>query len=121
VFESQFSSVATGLLIAEESFVKNTINVGTNTTGNANITIAGGSASPYLSIGQATKSYASEGIFLGTVAGEATLSLTSNTNHLKWNGDSLDIKGDIGGTIGNIDIGTPTVNGIRISSGGIQA
>jgi hypothetical protein len=66
VFESQFSSVATGLLIAEESFVKNTINVGTNDAGNAaNIAIAGGNNSPYISIGQDTQGYDNDGIFLG--------------------------------------------------------
>jgi hypothetical protein len=45
----------------------------------------------------------------------------TQTNSFKWDGDSLDIIGDIGGTIGQINIGIPPTNGIRISSTGIQA
>lgn len=43
------------------------------------------------------------------------------TNYMKWNGTGLDIIGDLGGSIGQIDIGSPTTNGIRISSNGILA
>jgi hypothetical protein len=55
--------VAAEMIISKESYVQNTINVGTNSSGNANITIAGGTTSPYISIGQATKGYDQVGAF----------------------------------------------------------
>ena len=93
--------VAAEIAIFRESFVKQTINVGTNTSGNANITIAGGSTSPYISIGQATKGYNQNGIFIGTSSSTQRLSLKSTTNELTWDGDTLNVTGNIniaGGT-----------------------
>ena len=93
--------VAAEIAIFRESFVKQTINVGTNTSGNANITIAGGSTSPYISIGQATKGYNQNGIFIGTSSSTQRLSLKSATNALTWDGDTLNVTGNIniaGGT-----------------------
>lgn len=40
---------------------------------------------------------------------------------MKWTGSDLEIVGDIGGEVGQIDIGNPVVNGIRISDSGIFA
>jgi len=93
--------VAAEIAIFRESFVKQTINVGTNTSGNANITIAGGDTSPYISIGQATKGYNQNGIFIGTSSSTQRLSLKSASNSLLWDGSTLDITGNIniaGGT-----------------------
>jgi hypothetical protein len=93
--------VAAEIAIFRESFVKQTINVGTNTSGNANITIYGNDTSPYISIGQATKGYDNLGAFIGSNGTTGRLSLKSATNSLKWDGSTLDITGNIniaGGT-----------------------
>ena len=102
--------VAAEMFISKESYVQNTINVGTNNSGNANITIAGGSNSPYISIGQATKAYDNVGVFLGSDATNGKLSLKSATNSLLWDGTTLTING--GGTFsGNISAATGTFTG----------
>ena len=85
--------VAAEMFISKESYVQNTINVGTNGSGNANITIAGGTTSPYISIGQATKGYNNVGAFLGSDGTNGKLSLKSSTNSLLWDGESLTING----------------------------
>ncbi len=85
--------VAAEMIISKESYVQNTINVGTNTSGNANITIAGGTTSPYISIGQATKGYDQVGAFIGSNGTTGRLSLKSSTNSLLWDGASLTING----------------------------
>jgi hypothetical protein len=93
--------VAAEIAIFRESFVKQTINVGTNASGNANITIYGNDTSPYISIGQATKGYDNLGAFIGSNGTTGRLSLKSATNSLKWDGSTLDITGNIniaGGT-----------------------
>lgn len=64
-FGATFTSVATGLLLAEESVVQNTINVGFSPVGNSNIAIVGGTESPYIAIGQSTQGYNNNGVFLG--------------------------------------------------------
>ena len=85
--------VAAEISIVTQSYVKETLNVGTNTSGNANITIAGGTTSPYISIGQATKGYDNVGAFLGSDGTSGKLSLKSSTNSLLWDGASLTING----------------------------
>ena len=123
---TSFSAVATGLLIAEESYVQNTINVGTNAAGNAaNITIWGGDGSPYISIGQgASKVYEGAGIFLGTSASTFKFSILSGTKYLKWTGTdllinagnfSVDASGNISATGGSISFG----NGVTLNSSGL--
>ena len=123
---TSFSAVATGLLIAEESYVQNTINVGTNAAGNAaNITIWGGDGSPYISIGQGTsKVYEGAGIFLGTSASTFKFSILSGTKYLKWTGTdllinagnfSVDASGNISATGGSISFG----NGVTLNSSGL--
>ena len=100
--------VAAELGIFAESFVQNTINVGTNNSGSAsaaNITIAGGTNYPYISIDQGattgTQGYnVGNGIFLGINGntGTGSLSLESPVlggNELLWNGDTLSIRGSI--------------------------
>jgi len=100
--------VASELAIFAESYVQNTINVGTNNSGStsaANITIAGGTNYPWISIGQSgqtgTQGYnVGNGIFLGINgnSGTASLSLESpilGGNELLWDGSTLRLKGDL--------------------------
>jgi hypothetical protein len=99
--------VAAEIIISKESFVQNTINVGTSTSGDANIAIAGGTSSPYISIGQTVKGYDNTGVFIGSDGTSGKLSLKSSTNSLLWNGSNLNIIGNItasSGTIGGWDI-----------------
>jgi hypothetical protein len=93
--------VAAEMFISKESYVQNTINVGTNISGNANITIAGGTTSPYISIGQATKGYNNVGAFLGSDGTNGKLSLKSSTNSLLWDGSTLTVNGTINVAGGN--------------------
>jgi len=97
--------VAAEMFISKESYVQNTINVGTNASGNANIAIAGGSTSPYISIGQATKGYNNVGAFLGSDGTNGKLSLKSSTNSLTWDGATLSI-------VGNINVGSAVPNSV---------
>jgi hypothetical protein len=104
--------VAAKLAIFEESFVKNTLNVGTPPTSyavNPQITIAGGTDEPYIAVGQTgTIGYDQQGIWLGmsNSAGDAgtsilpKMSMKSNTvggkyKSLEWNGETLTIRGAI--------------------------
>ncbi len=115
--------VAAKIGIFEDSFVQKTLNIGTNSNGAmaaANITLAGGSAYPYISIGQSatagSQGYDVNGIFMGVVnvdnAPVYRLSLKSASNSLKWDGTSLTING--AGTFtgalsgGTISIGSGT-------------
>ena len=96
--------VAAKIAIFEESFVKNTINVGNNVgSAFANIVLAGGRNDPYMAIGQySTIGYGNAGIWqgiydLGAGSYMPRLSLvnTDNNRWLKWTGTNLEIKGDI--------------------------
>ena len=98
--------VAAKIAIFEESFVKNTINIGNNSgSAFANIVLAGGRADPYMAIGQySTIGYGNTGAWLGIYddgTGPTTFkprfSLVNGTNDrwLKWTGTNLEIKGDI--------------------------
>ncbi len=110
--------VAAEIAIFRESYVKETINVGTNTSGNANITIAGGSTSPYISIGQSTKGYNQTGAWIGSDGTSGKLSLKSASNSLLWDGTNLSITG--GGTFsGNLSAAGGTFAG-KITAGGMS-
>ena len=102
--------VAAKLAIFEESFVKNTLNVGTPPTSyavNPQITIAGGTDEPYIAVGQTgTIGFQEQGIWLGmsNSAGDAgtsilpKMSMKSNTTGgkykaLEWNGETLTLRG----------------------------
>ena len=114
--------VAAKIAIFEESYVKNTINVGTkNGTGAfANIVIAGGRTDPYIAIGQnatigtsgtagstlnpggSVIGYDRPGIFLGIyeqgasgTTGRFSIKNTAGNRYLRWNGSGLEIAGDI--------------------------
>jgi hypothetical protein len=90
----------------------NRINVG-------NITLQGDATGSNSYIGLNKTSYAlssTSGIYLGLDNSVAKFSIGANTgNSLTWDGSSLGIVGDIGGTIGNITVGQ-----IVISSTGIN-
>jgi len=97
--------VAAEIIISKESYVQNTINVGTSTSGDANIAIAGGTSSPYISIGQATKGYDNTGVFIGSNGTTGRLSLKGSGGSLLWDGNNLSVNG--GGTFtGALSIGT---------------
>lgn len=104
--------VAAKLAIFEESFVKNTINVGEPPAGNpnANIAIVGGTDEPFISVGQTgTQGYGQMGAFIGltndggptgTAGTTGLLSLSGDPtepshNSLKWDGETLLIRGAI--------------------------
>ena len=104
--------VAAKIGIFEDSFVQNTLNIGTNNNGgvsSANITLAGGSANPYISIGQSgtigSQGYNINGIFLGQDSGTSKLSLKSSTNSLLWDGTTLTVNGS-GNFTGQVTGGT---------------
>jgi hypothetical protein len=107
--------VAAKIAIFDESFVKNTINIGNNVgSAFANIVLNGGRVDPYMAIGQyANIGYGNQGIFLGIydeTAGvySSRFSLVNSgaTRYLRWNGSGLEIKGDI--TVTGGDAATQT-------------
>ena len=142
--------VAAKISIFEDSFVQNTLNVGTNNNGGvstANITIAGGTASPYISIGQSPIGvYGASGIFIGRDGGLSKLSLSGAGGGLFWDGANLTVNGSgnftgtvtggtiVGGTInvpnaispafsvdsaGNVVANSATIGGWSVTSTGI--
>ena len=124
---TSFSAISTGLLITENSFVKQTINVGTNAALNAaNITIWGGDGSPYISIGQgSSKVYEGGGIWLGTASSTSKFSLVNGSKYLKWTGTdllinagnfSVDASGNISATGGSVSLG----NSVVLNSSGLS-
>jgi hypothetical protein len=105
--------VAAKIAIFEESFVENTINVGTPPDGfpNANIAIVGGTDEPYIAIGQqGTQGFAQSGVFMGLTndggpnGTSGTMGLLSlkgvpdgggSYKSLEWDGETLTIRGSI--------------------------
>jgi hypothetical protein len=114
--------VAAKIAIFEESYVKNTINVGTKdgTGAFANIVLAGGRPDPYIAIGQnatvgtsgvsgtslnpggAVIGYERPGIFLGIyeqgasgTTGRFSIVNSGGDRYLKWDGSALEIAGNI--------------------------
>ena len=128
--------VAAKIAIFDESYVKNTINVGTKdvTGAFANIVIAGGRPDPYIALGQTGTQgtagtsgtsvsipgvigYDRPGIFLGIyesgtsgggsgTTGRFSIKNTAGNRYLRWTGDSLQIAGDI--TVTGGDAATQT-------------
>ena len=108
--------VAAKIAIFEESFVKNTLNVGTNTSGsNANIIINGRNDRPYIAVGQGNAiaiGYGNEGIWMGTYYSSSiytprfSLVNGDDSRHLKWDGSNLSVKGTI--TVTGGDAATQT-------------
>ena len=108
--------VAAKIAIFEESFVKNTINVGNNGGAEAfaNIVLAGGRIDPYIAVGQTGTAgnsgdqtsagvigYGNPGIFMGTkVTGSIktpmmSLVNTGNTRYMRWDGAQLELSGKL--------------------------
>jgi hypothetical protein len=121
--------VAAKLAIFEESFVKNTINVGNNGGAEtfANIVLAGGRVDPYIAVGQTGTAgnsgdqtsagvigYGNPGIFMGTkVTGSIktpmmSLVNTGNTRFMRWDGSQLELSGKL--NAGGMKLG-PDVDG----------
>ena len=121
--------VAAKLAIFEESFVKNTINVGNNGGAEAfaNIVLAGGRIDPYIAVGQTGTAgnsgdqtsagvigYGNPGIFMGTkVTGSIktpmmSLVNTGNTRFMRWDGSQLELSGRL--NAGGMKLG-PDVSG----------
>jgi hypothetical protein len=97
--------VAAKIIISENSFVQETLNVGTNTSGNANITLRGGTDKPYISIAQAKQEFGTNGIYLGITGsvGNAVVSFQSGSNYFKYNSSAAGTVSDpvisVGGNI----------------------
>jgi hypothetical protein len=91
--------VAAKIGLFEDSYVQSTLNIGTNNSGgvsSANITLSGGTAYPYFSLGQTVAGvYNANGIYIGSDSGVYKMSLKSATNSLTWDGSTLGIVGTI--------------------------
>lgn len=98
--------VAAKIAIFEESFIKNTLNVGLSSDTNPQITIDGSTDEPYISIGQTgIQGYLQEGIWqgindAGTAGTVGKLSLRSpevngKFNSFEWNGTQAIIRGGL--------------------------
>ena len=108
--------VASEIGIFKDSFIKSTLNIGTNASGSAaNITLYGSSSYPYISLGQTTQSYASTGIWLGNDTGSYRMSLVGSTGFMKWSGNTLMISGTITGS----DIRGGLLSGAVVNAGQI--
>ena len=113
--------VAAKIAIFEESYVQNTINVGTNALGSAaNIILYGNVNRPYISIGQTgTIGYGNSGIWLGTFGSPgftSRLSLVGSGGSLTWDGNNLSVSGAVNATSGNFS-GFVTIGGAQIGVG----
>jgi hypothetical protein len=120
--------VAAKIAIFDESFVKNTINVGNNSgSAFANIVLAGGREDPYMAIGQySTIGYGNTGIWLGiyddgtsasTFKPRFSLVNGDNSRFMKWTGTDLEIKGSITVTGGDAE----TTSGAQAKANAAQA
>ena len=96
-FGAQFESVATDILFAEDVYANRTINIGTGESGNPVIALnadsSSGYANPFISIGQTTQGFESDGIFMGFDEGTASLSLTGENVKTNIGGWQVDTSG----------------------------
>jgi hypothetical protein len=109
--------VAAEIAIFRESYVQNTINVGTNGSGNANIAIVGGTTNPYISLGQTTQGFGNDGIFLGRSSSNSKVSFVSGSNYFKYDSNARNII-DIGGRINATELlaDSGSIGGFTIQS-----
>ena len=107
LFENQFDMVATNILLTGDATITRGLVIGQEGSNNGFIRSTTSSA-----INSGT------GFFMNN-QGELSLGSTSGNNGLYWNGTALDINGDIGGTIGVIQVGNITIdnNGITATDG----
>jgi hypothetical protein len=126
--------VAAKLAIFEESFVKNTINIGNNPgSAFANIVLAGGRLDPYIALGQSGTvgasgdqtspgviGYDRPGIFMGMYGTDGSakpvfsIENVAQTNAMLWDGENLIISGSLFAQIGSIGgwtVGATTLSG----------
>jgi hypothetical protein len=116
--------VSAKIAIFDESYVKNTLNVGTNVSGSAaNITLAGGTTNPYISVGQFTQGYGNDGIFLGRSSSNSKISFVSGSSYFKYDSGATNII-DIGGRLNATEllassgsIGGFTIQGSKLRVG----
>jgi hypothetical protein len=106
--------VAAKIAIFEESFVKNTINVGSPATSydvNPQITIYGADSEPYISIGQSIQGYGQKGVYIGVTedggpngtagtTGLLSIENSDGTRHLRWDGNELNVAGIVSASAG---------------------
>ena len=106
--------VAAKIGIFEESFIKNTINVGSPATSydvNPQITIFGGDSEPYISIGQSVQGYGQKGVYIGVTedggptgtagtTGLLSIENADGTRHLRWDGNELNVSGIVSASEG---------------------
>jgi hypothetical protein len=96
-FGAQFESVATDILFAEDVYANRTVNIGTGESGNPVIALnadsSSGYANPFISIGQTTQGFESDGIFMGFDEGTASLSLTGENVKTNIGGWQVDKSG----------------------------
>ena len=117
--------VAAKIGLFEESYVQNTLNIGTNNNGGvstANITLAGGTQYPYISLGQTVQGvYNADGIYIGNDSGNYRMSLKGSNGSLAWDGSTLNISGAVKATSGDFE-GYMTVAGGTMKIGkGVQS
>ena len=96
-FGAQFESVATDILFAEDVYANRTVNIGTGESGNPVIALnadsSSGYANPFISIGQTTQGFESDGIFMGFDEGTASLSLAGDNVKTNIGGWEVDKSG----------------------------
>ena len=112
--------VAAKIAIFEESYVQNTINVGTNALGSAaNIILYGNVNRPYISLGQTGLiGYGETGIWLGTYGSPSVvsrMSLVGSGGSLTWDGNNLSVSGAVNATTGNFS-GYVTAGGVQLGA-----
>lgn len=110
--------VSAKIAIFDESYVKNTLNVGTNSQGSAaNITLAGGTTNPYISVGQSTQGYGNDGIFFGRSSSNSKVSFVSGSSYFKYDSGATNII-DIGGRLNATELlaGSGSIGGFTIQS-----
>lgn len=116
-FGSQFESVATGLLLAEDATITQGLVIGTLGSDEGFIRSANvdhpsvGDSNEVLTFGSGQQGFA--------LRNDGHLIVGDAGQYVKWNGVGLQVVGDIGGSIGQIEIGSPPTTGIRLSSSGI--
>lgn len=104
-FGAQFDSVATNILLTENATITRGLVIGSADSNNGFIRSAN---SDSLNTGT--------GFFMNN-SGLLSLGNINDGRGMFWNGQELAINGDIGGSIGLIQIGTPT-NGIQMNPNG---
>ena len=95
-FGAEFTSVATDILFADDVFAKHTINIGSdgdNPVIALNADASNDNENPFISIGQTTQGFESDGIFMGFDEGTASLSLAGDNVKTNIGGWEVDKSG----------------------------